>query len=186
MELTEKIESLNRQLVDLYGINTTTGHPMWRIVWSEDQFEKRLVNETDEGLILLTPIVKEVPKYRSYIKERYILERLVIIPDLQQRELPTMKLSYEPMWTFEDARGNYLPPRLDASKLIIDTVYAAQGKESLAKYIDPDKDNPVEKKAERVGKLEEELFGNETVISDALAHGMGIVVPQSYDTKKES
>jgi hypothetical protein len=42
MELTEKIESINNQLIELYGIDTITGQAMWRVVWSEDQFEHRL------------------------------------------------------------------------------------------------------------------------------------------------
>ena len=187
MELTESINSLNRQLIDLFGIETLTGRPMWRIVWSEDELEKRMINFTEEGLILLTPVVREVPKYRHYIRERYILERLVIIPDIQSKELPSSHLSYEPMWTFMDGMGNYLPPNLEAAKFIIDTVLAAQGKSSLAKYKDPDKENPIERKQARVDALEKELFGNETNIGDSLAHGMGIVVPQNYDTnKKES
>ena len=177
---------MNRQLVDLYGIDTLTGKPMWRIVWSEDQFEKRLMSQTEEGLFLLHPVIREVPKYRHYIKEKYILERLVLVPVQQENDLPTSRQSYEPMWTFEDEFGNYLPPRLDASKFVIDAVYAAIGKQSMAKYKDPDAENPVEKKRERVDKLQDELFGNETDIGDALKLGMGIVVPNSYDTTKES
>lgn len=186
MELTEKIESLNRQLIDLFGVDTLTGKAMWRIVWSEDQFEKRLMNMTDEGLYLIHPEVREVPKYRTYIKDKYILERLVLVPESQENDLPTTRLSYEPMWTFQDKDGNYLPPTLLASKFVVDAVYAAIGKKSLAKYKDPDAENPIESHVARVDALEKELFGNETPVGDALRIGTGIVVPQNYDTKKES
>ena len=186
MELTESINSINRQLIDLFGIDTLTGRPIWRIVWSEDQLEKRLVNTTDEGLLLLTPIVKEVPKYRPYICDKFVLEQLVIVPESQESDLPTSKYSYEPIWTFVDSQGNYLPPTLPAAKFIIDTVYAALGKKSLAKYKDPDNENPTERYDQRINEIEEELFGNETSVTDALAHQMGVVVPRNYDTNKES
>jgi hypothetical protein len=186
MELTENINSLNSQLIDLFGIDTVTGHPIWRIVWSDDQLEKRLVNTLDSGLFLVTPIVKEVPKYKPWINQKYILERLVIVPEIQQNELPVNVLSYEPVWTFMDADGNYLPPTIGAAKFIIDTIYAAQGKSSLAKYKEEGIDNPIEAKQQRVKNIEEELFGNETRAGDALAYGTGIVVPRNYDTKKES
>lgn len=186
MELTEKLETINAQLVNQFGVDTVTGRPMWRVVWSEDQYEKRMVYTTPEGLTLLTPIVKEVPKYGGWIKERYVLERLVYVPDFQQKELAQQMLSYEPMWTFEDAHRNYLPPSFRASKFVIDTVYAAQGKQSMAKYKDPDAEFPQERLNERVDKLYSELFGNETEVTDALSQGRGVVVPNSYDNQKES
>jgi hypothetical protein len=186
MELTERIESINRQLIDLFGIDTITGRAIWRIVWSENQFEKRLIDTTPEGLFLLTSIVMEVPKYRQWIKEKYVLERLVIVPDINQNELPVSKLSYEPIFVFENARGEYLPPKMEVCKIVIDTVYAAQGKSSLAKYKDPDSDSKDPQVAlamqrARADAIMEELFSDETNISDALARKEGIIVPRNYD-----
>jgi hypothetical protein len=186
MELTEPIESINRQLIDLFGLDTNTGKPMWRVAWSEDQLEKRCIDITPEGLELLYPIVREVPKYRPWISHKFILERLVIVPESNQSDLPTSKLSYEPMWTFQSPKGEYLPPTLPAAKFVIDTVYAALGKVSLAKYKDPDSREAEANRLERVRKLQDELFGNETVAGDALAYKEGIVVPNSYITQKES
>ena len=174
MELTETIESINRQLQDLYGIDTATGVPLWRIAWSDDQFEKRLMEYTPSGMQLCLPEVMEVRKY-SYVQHKYILERLVVVPDPYKAELAGEQFSYEPMWVFEDKDHNYLPPRLDASKFIIDTVYAAMGKKSLAKYIEKLEDSD-----QRVEKLQEELFGNETAVGDALAYKEGVSVPSNY------
>lgn len=182
MELTESIDSLNRQLVDLYGIDTITGKAMFRIVWSEDQYEKRLTKYTDEGLELLYPEVRELPKYKQWVKEKYVLERLVLVPEVNVGELPTQKMSYEPLWVFHDRNGDYLPPRLDASKLVIDSVYAALGKSSLAKY--KDEEATLEGKAKRILKYEEELFGNESNVGDALAHNQAVIVPRNFE--KES
>ena len=182
MELTEAIESINKQLSDLYGIDTVTGQAMFRVVWSDDQFEKRLSKFTPEGFELLYPAETIWPKYRQYIKERYILERLVQVPPHQQIELLGLKISYEPLWTFQTEQGVYLPPRLDACQFVIDSVYAAEGKQSMrAKYVNPEDGNPVEAKMERVDKIQKELFGNETDTTDALAHGQGIVVPTNYE-----
>lgn len=190
MELAETIETLNAQLIDLYGIDTVTGRPMFRIVWSEDQYEKRLVDTLDSGIILAHPVVREVPKYRTLIKDKYVLERLVVIPEVNAKDLPATKLSYEPLWTFMDGQGNYLPPTIVATQFIIDTLYAALGKVSLAKYRDPDsglnKEELIEKKLAQIQQMELELFGNETETGDALAYGEGIVVPNNYHPTKES
>jgi hypothetical protein len=170
MELTERIESINNQLVDLYGIDTITGLPMWRIVWSDDQYEYRYgVYEdfTPSGLFIRqVEEVRYVPKYRQWIRSKYVLERLVLIPEINAGDLPATKLSYEPMYPFETNSGKYLPPRLDAAKFIVDAVLAAQGKSDLAKYKDPvsglTTEDYQEMKSKEIETLQEELFGNET------------------------
>lgn len=184
MELVEPIESLNKQLIDLYGIDTVTGKAIWRIVWSEDQFEKRLMAYTDEGLELLYPEVREVPKYRQWIKEKYVLERLVIVSDINKEELVGLKQSYEPLYVFMDKDDNYLPPILMVAQIVIDGIYAAQGKNKLTKYTDPDLDPEMQRK--KFETISQYLYGNETEVSDALNRHEGIVVPNSYTTQKES
>jgi hypothetical protein len=192
METTEAIESLNRQLVDLYGIDTITGQPMWRIVWSEDQFEHRhgtYDDYTPGGLYIRTVTeVRYVPKYSQWIVCKYVLERLVVIPEVNAGDLPATKLSYEPIYPFQTNSGQYLPPRLDAAQFVIDLVYASQGKSSLAKYKDPVNgltgDDYIEMKNKELDILQEELFGNETDTGDAMAHGEAIIVPRNY--KKEN
>lgn len=174
MLVTESINSINRQLADLFGRDTITGKPIWRVVWSEDQFEKRLMHQTDSGLQLLTPEIREVPKYRQWIQNRHILERLTVVP-MGHLEMNTEQISYEPIWTFEGLKGIEVPPTLQAAKFIIDTLYAASGKSSLAKYTDPSLEEGANEA--RLEKIEEELFGNETDVGDALAHKQAIVVP---------
>jgi len=188
METTESIESLNHQLIDLYGVDTVTGQAMWRIVWSEDQFEHRYGTFTDftpSGLYIREVTeTRYVPKYRQWIKEKYVLEQLVGIPEVSMKELPATKMSYEPIYPFQTDSGKYLPPRLDASKFVIDVLLAAQGKASLAKYKDPlaglTAEQQVEIKNIELDNLQAELFGNETDTGDALAHREAIVVPRNY------
>ena len=179
MELTESLESINRQLRDLFGFDIITGESIWRVVFSEDQFEKRLMTHTDAGVILLKPEVREVPKYRQYIQQKFLLERLTLVPDMNQRELAGNKISYEPIFVFEHAKTKVaLPARLDAAKFVIDSLYAAMGRTSLAKY----KEDGLSQEEQdiKVKKLQEELFGNETDVGDALAHGSGVSVPHVY------
>lgn len=181
--IMEKIEVLNQRLIDYYGIDSNTGQPIFRIVWANDQTEKRYVNALDSGIQLLYPTVMEVKKY-PYLKDTHILERLVIVPDINCGELPGKKLSYEPVWSYRDVGNNPVFPIWNATKFVVDSLYAALGKKSLAKYVEDEKDRTEEGRQERIEELQDELFGNETDVSDALAYGDGIVVPSSY--KKES
>ncbi len=187
MELAEPIESINRQLIDLFGVDTATGQPLFRVVWSEDQYEKRMVDISEQGIILPFPVLREVPKYSQWIDNRFVLERLVIVPETSIKELAGVKLSYEPLWVFRGKFDNYVPPTLPACKFVIDTMYAAMGKMSLAKYVDEEEKHPQEVKEKRIKTLEEQLFGDESNILGRTITGEAIVVPQSYETtQKES
>jgi len=76
MELRETIESINEKLLEEYG--TEFGNASkFRIVFSEDQYEKRWTDRTDDGFELIHPEVRLLPKYKQYIRDKYILERLV-------------------------------------------------------------------------------------------------------------
>lgn len=182
MELTETIDRLNERLRETYGVDTVTGHAIYRIVWSEDQFEKRLSDYTKEGLKLLTPQLVEVPKYRQWCKERYILERLSFVEsNSENNQMTIAKLSYEPLWTFMDNQMNYLPPKWEVCQIVIDTVHAAlYNDSSLAKYKETN-DDIAEEQRNSVAKIQDELFGNETEVGDALAHKEAIIVPRNYD-----
>ena len=164
----ESLEVINKRLTDFYG-RFDDGRPNWRVVWSDDQIEKRKVTHTPEGLELLTPVIKEVPKY-SYAQHRYILERLLPVPYGVETDLTT-KTSYEPVWTFQDNNGNALPPIWEAIYLLIKTVREnLENAGKNAPYKTPDgMGNTREEITARVEKLQEQLFGNESKVSDALA-----------------
>lgn len=193
MELLEPVENINKRLLEHFGIDTDTSQPIWRIVWSEDQFEYRKGTYTDytpSGLFLREVTeVRYVPKYRQWIQKKYVLERLVVVPEMNLVELAGTKLSYEPLWVFEDKFGNALPPKWEAAKFIIDTVYAAQySNHNLARYKDPEnsQEASMELQKQRVDKLMEELWGDELgQVGLDLLHGQGIAVPSNY-IKKES
>ncbi|SRR6266545_454588 len=174
MELRESIESINDKLLEEFGIELSCGNqPKFRVVFSEDQYEKRLTSFTDEGFELITPEIRLLPKYKQWVREKYILERL--IPIVGETDL-VAKVSYEPAWVFQDKHGNYLPPFFEGCKHIIESMFQAIGqKNTFTKY--KDKNVSPEERAAELKQVEDELFGNETDVGDHLAYGTGIVVP---------
>lgn len=175
MEISEDIETINSQLASLFGIDISSARPMFRVSWSEDQREQRFGTWEDftaSGVFVRRVTeARTAPKY-SWIKERYVLERLVAVPEANQAELCGAKVSYEPVWVFRASDGKYLPPRLDVCQVIINTLYAALGKKKVGKFVDPEAG--IEAKSARVDKIMEELFGNETSEGDALAQKSGV------------
>lgn len=187
MELAEDIEYINKQLKDEFGVDTITGVSIWRVVWSEDQFEKRLGTFDDitpAGLYLRTVTeVRLVPKYRQWIQEKYVLERLVVIPDWQREELPTAKVSYEPIFVFWDKNENYLPPKYIVAKFVIDTIYAAQyGTKNLKKYTDDEnsQEASLDQQRQRVDEIMEYLWGDQAAHYDAVKTKEAVGLTGSY------
>lgn len=184
MEDRETIDRMNKELRE-YGIETVTGLSMWRIVWAEDQLEKRFTNYTEAGIELIHPMVLELPKY-PHLKGKYILEHLIGLSDSDQKELAgSGKISYECAWTFMNKRQEYMPPNMWLARFIIDSVNAAHGQGDLVKYKDPDSipEEARERHKQEIDNLYEELFGNENDVTDALAYHEGISVPHNYGDK---
>lgn len=172
MELRESIESINEKLLNDYGTEFGDA-PRFRVVFSDDQYEKRWTDYTDEGFELIHPEVRLLPKYKQYIREKYVLERL--IPVIGETNL-TVKVSYEPAWVFQNSKGEYLPPFFEGCKHVIESILSIVSKAgTFTKY--KDKNISVEERAAELKKVEDELFGNETNLTDDLHSGSGIVVP---------
>lgn len=182
-----EFDLFNRKLKELYGaLNLVT--PYFRLIWSEDALELRRMTISDEGFELATPEVRKVRKYPDK-KARYVLEGLVQVPESAQEHLVTL-LSYEPIWTFEDKHGNYLIPIWPAIHHIMETLKA--NVEGRGHGIDESQvlgvketDDPQEAaylRQKRLNELYQDLFGNETPITDSLARKSGIIVP---DTKEK-
>lgn len=184
--MSERLETVNQYLEDSFGIDTDDAKPIFRVVFSDDQLEKRESKYTDSGIELLQPEVRQLPKY-PWIQGMYILERRVLVPDENLKELAGLKKSYEPLWVFQGADGFPVPPTIQGCKFIIDTLYAALGKQSMAKYKDnqPSIASPEEayelNKAS-IDKLENELFGDESSLGQETinASGSAIIMPANY------
>lgn len=183
--MPENLETVNQFLADNFGIDTDDSLPIWRIVWSDDQTEMRLTHYTDTGIELLQPEVRELPKY-PHIQHAFVLERRVLVPDQNLKELAGLKKSYEPIWVYVDGRGMPVRPTIQASKFVIDTVYAAMGKKSMAKYKDPEEglspQERYEKKQIELDELQNQLFGDESgLMGTTLNAGSAIIVPGNYN-----
>lgn len=172
-----EIEQMNLRLKDNYGIDTLTGLPMWRIVFSDDQYEKRLTHFTDAGIELLFAEVRELPKYKQWVHHKWVLENLVKVPPAAIRELAGAAISYELLFVFQDDKDRPLPPKYEVCEFVIHNVEMAKGKSfNIAKY----QENP-EKAAKDLAAMHEYLHGNETRIGDSLAYGEGVTVPSTYE-----
>ncbi len=166
--MSDTIERINELLRMKYG-REFGDESRWRVVRAGEQFEKRWMTHTDNGVELLFREVREVRKYQHIEPQVYVLERLV--PVVGETDLTT-KTSYEPAWSFLDAQGNALPPRYDACEFIIDAIYSQQDKANThTKYKDGENKETLQA---RIDAVEQELFGNETPVGDALAHRYGV------------
>lgn len=180
--LPTEITDINTQLERHYGIHTETGRPIWRLSWSNDQFEKRWTDYDDKGQKLEWPEVRELPKYQ-WIRSRWILERLI---SAQGQQDLVVKLSYEVVWVFKDRFGEFIQPIFEACKFVVDLIYAREGKKPFPKYIDPESKEPIEKQKERIDKLVEELFGDESNLMLRTVTGEATVVPRNYEKQEKT
>lgn len=183
MELVESIEYINEQLIKRYGNEPFADDlPRFRVVFSDEQFEKRWVTHTPEGFELIHPAVSEVPKY-WYIKAKYILERLVPI-NVDNTDL-TVKVGYEPAHVFMTPSEKYLPPRADMCFVVADRLLdVSTGRVKIKKKTDPASEPGY--MADLIRRMYENLFGNETDITDALAYRYGVVNPAEAKHFSES
>lgn len=185
--MLESVEVINKRLEEHWGLFEST-YVKYRVVFSDNEVESRTGEwvDTDASGNFIRRVfeTRQVKKY-PWIQGKYVLEQLTVVPEGHRNEL-TEKLSYEPLWVFEDKNGNALPPKWEAIEIIVDTVLKQiHGTEykGRVKYKDPYSDPKTarEVKEAEIDKLTEELFGNETEVGDALANKDGIVVPRNYN-----
>lgn len=164
---SEPLHVINRRLADRYG-RIENGMIRWRVVWSTDQTEKRLVDQV-EGIVLLHPEVREMPKYPLH-QDFFILER--VIPTFMNPEL-VEPFSYEPIWRFMDKNNNPLPPKWEAIEFLINRIHEqVMAAGHTPKYKDV-AETP-EEKEEKIQRIYEALYGNETAVTDRLSLGEGV------------
>lgn len=172
MASLDKVEfdRINAQLNFHYGIDTVTAKPMFRLVWAMDEYEVQHRTWRDFSGDLFIREVTEPRQVRKYPEDdgKYILEHLVVIPFINQSQLPGQKMSYEPVWTFEGRHGEPLTPVYNACAFIVDTLLAAMGRGGLKKYVIPTEED----RQKRIKDLEYELFGQPE--KDPLSNGVTV------------
>jgi hypothetical protein len=179
---------INKLLKDKYGMDTVSGLPIWRVSWAQDHYEMKYGTYEDysPGGIFIREVteVRKVPKY-GYLRGLYMLEQLVGIPDQNLMELPTATMSYECLYPFKHkVTEAYMPPKWEMCEFVINLVAAVKGQSSMRKYVSADEGdiNGLETKRKRLDAIKENLYGNETSVSDALGLGLGVVVPNKQFT----
>lgn len=185
--MNPELDELNRLLRENYGIDSMTALPMYRVIWSTGVTEKRKTKFTDTGIELLQPVVRECLKY-PHDQDFYILERLTVVPDVNADDIPEAKLSYEPLWIFRTEMGFPIRPTYKACAFCIDIVRAAMGKQSAAKYTNPEDPNAPLKSAEeayehnkaKIDAIENELYGDESGLKQSTLTGQAAIVPGNY------
>lgn len=183
-QLPSEIRRLNRELKRHFGMDDDDMAAMWRVSWSDDQYENRFSKYTPAGIELLFPQLQLLPKY-PWVAGRWMLENRVLVPEVSQSELDGVKKSYECMYAFPTQRGEPIIPSFPACKFLADAVLAAKGKESLGpKYAHPlagmKSDEIKHHKKMEIDAIMEELFGDESFLMGRTITGEASTMPQQY------
>lgn len=101
------IHLINQRLKDIHGTDLL-GQPHYRVVWSDDQVEKRFGYFEDyvPGTNILLRRVKEVREVKkyNYLEPQYVLERMFFnrhnTEILDNSTLSPSTCTYEPVWAF--------------------------------------------------------------------------------------
>lgn len=122
-EIPEHVAKINELLERDYGKHDNN-LPVYRVAWSEDQFEYRYGTYkkfTSSGIYIGEQTgFLHVPKYRQWLPEQWVLEQLT--PTEGNSEL-TEKLSYEPLFPFKKHEPDY-----EVCKIVIENILYAMNK----------------------------------------------------------
>lgn len=121
-----QVDAINESL--LQNFRVLDGRPIYRLVWSDYQLEKRVGDFTDwYGHILIRQehkCLREVKKYWYFEKPCFVLEKLIFMQGEQALKEITLELvearngTYEPIYAFRDAEGN----PLSVNRRVVDIV----------------------------------------------------------------
>ena len=127
METTgnSQIDDFNKKLKDVYSSEVFSGRPIFRLVFSNDYREKRLGEfvdtDSNNNFVRRVTEVRDMLKY-PYLKDTWILEKLVWMGGLNP-ELPEAKgYSYECIWAFVNKHGEPLYPHYHIVEMIINSL----------------------------------------------------------------
>jgi hypothetical protein len=145
-------QEINIKLKEVYG-TTLDGHPKFRVVWSDEEVEKR----QGEFEVWYGPLfvrkesgIKEFKKY-SYISEKWILE---FYTKSNNPELLT-SFSYEPLYTFQGPNEEYLPLNWDVCSIVINSVLNRKERAPMTNREEENAER--EEKEQRVKRLSNRL-----------------------------
>lgn len=151
------VDFINDEL-KIYGSNIY-GDPLFRVVFSDDQTERREGIYTDyHGDIYLRTVreIREVRKY-PWIKEKWILERWA---DGKLAYHPSLIIEdskdgvYVCVYVFQDKYRNYLPPLLKVCQIVISNLLHPR---NLSQALSQDKEIEAKEEEREIDAIEQEL-----------------------------
>jgi hypothetical protein len=170
-------DQINKWLSREY--RTIDNRPIYKLTWSDDARENRLGTfrdwDADGNFLREVTEVRSTKKY-PYIHSRWIFEKLALLPPM--KELPEIRQgSYEPVYVFEDRKGNYL---LSNEKVIRFIIQCLEGR--IIKD-DPKSEEYFEEL--EVKELMEEIgnhpyFKTSGVTRDSVAYDKGLKITKEF------
>jgi hypothetical protein len=157
------IDSINKRLFE--NFRNLDGRPIYRIVWSEDQLEKRFGEWSDwYGHILIRTYkaVKEIKKYWYLKPPCWVLEKLVFmqshwhLKELMKELIESQNGTYEPAFTFQNSSKKPLP----VDEEIVDNIIYCLQNPTKRTPLDWKKVQEIEEK-EEIKYFEDELSKDE-------------------------
>jgi len=177
-------ESLQAESINKYLENrgkNIFGQPIFRLVWSNEQFEIRTAEYTDyvEGIPIRTEVRTQRTEKYPYLWDRYILEQwyppeIIYSPDRPE----SANGAYEPIFPFEDKDENRLPLRLDVCQIVVD---CKLNRHVTAKDVECMNKARAEMKEEKNKQYFEDVLDTSDIQSN-LHFGEAIIVPASFET----
>lgn len=136
------------------------GRPIFRIVWSSDQFELRSGLFTDwYGAIIIREVrdIRQVHKY-SYAMDRWVLERLTFLPRenriIENELIGAMAGTYEPLLVFWNDDFTPIPVHWNLVERILWNLENHRPERKNKKMIEAEEREEVEKE---IKELEEQV-----------------------------
>lgn len=162
---------LNARLREVYGL-TIDGNNRFRVVWSENTFEKRF-SEFGNGQLE----VREVKKY-SYLTNRYILE--AYMPEAKANPEINNSDGFEPIYVFQTKSGEFLEPVEWACEFAIKCWLAEVEKKTDQQLKNEDKEKE-EKEVERI----KDALDTSSVDQMKFRYGEAVILDSSKALKEE-
>lgn len=161
-------ETINKRFEQFYGTDIAK-RPRFRLVWSEDITEKQDGEhhefDASGALLRIFKGIKEVPKFIYLgVFERWVLEVL--------SDTPNGTDDYEPIFVFQTKDRKFLPPAWAAIEKFCYAWENRFNKDIKAKEL-----TEQELREMSEAGIFEELFGNDTEVSDSFKQGSAIALP---------
>jgi len=129
---------VNQRLRDFYGNHVAVDKPRFRVAFSDDQYEKRYVEErmSEHGIIVPVKAIETCPKY-AWLHGQWMVERLIpnFYKDVMEGEYvyecmwafpENLPLNWEAVWKFVSDFHNVTRPNIPRSQKECDYIEAQQ------------------------------------------------------------